>query len=159
MNYKAYWIHICGEIVPVQTTHIAEVIKAPTHFGYTRERIDAEYSVFHEPIGHEGNARQSIMLDLIKNHGWIRVRYTPRYDSWVVELNVLSDTVRLLLVCFFSNPNIVNTSQYSTIRVTEFSSADSGVLHHNTSIREICKWVFGEAETDEIRQNRTLPIV
>lgn len=83
MNFKAYWINIGSEIVPVQSTHIAEVIKAPFRFGYTRERIDAEYAKFQEPIGHEGKARQLIMADLIRNHGWIRLRYTPKYDSWV----------------------------------------------------------------------------
>lgn len=138
MNYKAYWIHRTGEIFPVQTTHIAEVINAPQHFNYSRERIDAEYSFFQEPIGHEGKARQLIMANLIQNHGWIRIRYTPRNDSWVVEVNTLSEVVKKLLVRFFSDPEIVRNSPHSTIRVTELSSIEGGILHHNTTIRDLC---------------------
>ncbi len=134
MSFKAYWLHTNGEIVPVQTTHIAEVIKSPEHFGYTRERINAEYLTHKEPIGHEGKARQSIMANLIQNHGWIRARYTPRYDSWVVEVSILSDEVKLLLVRFFSNPDMKGTFYNATVRITELCSVEGNVLHHNTSV-------------------------
>jgi len=134
MNYKAYWIHVNGEIIPVPTIHIAVVISNPGHFGYTRERIEAEYSLCNEPVGHEGKARQAIMGDLIRNHGWIRVRYTPRYDSWVVELNTLTDSARLILERFFSNREIIDTFHNATVRITEFSSAEGVVRHHNTSV-------------------------
>ena len=134
MNCKAYWIHVNGEVIPAPTIHIAVVISNPEQFGYTRERIEAEYSVCNEPVGHEGKARQAIMGDLIRNHGWIRVRYTPRYDSWVVELNTLTVSVRLLLARFFSNPEIIGAAHNATVRITEFSSAEGVVRHHNTSV-------------------------
>ena len=59
MTCKAYWLHITGDIIPVPVTHIAVVISHPEQFGYTRERIEAEYSACKEPIGHEGKARQT----------------------------------------------------------------------------------------------------
>jgi hypothetical protein len=136
MNSKAYWINTSGTIIPVLTTHIAEVIKTPAIFGYTMERIEAEYAICKEPVGHEGKARQAIMLDLISNGGWIRARYNPRYDSWVVELKVLSKDVNLLLAGFFSKPEIIGACQQSSVKITELSSED-GYVHHHTTISRI----------------------
>lgn len=125
MHYKAYWIHAGGEIIPVLTTHIAEVIKTPELFGYTRERIETIYASLKEPIGHEGKARQIIMMDIIQNHGWIRLRYTPRSDSWVVETKCLTGEIRQLLHLFFRSPDVVSKHPHSILRITELDSARS----------------------------------
>lgn len=119
--------------------HTAVVISNPEHFGYTRKRIEAEYSRCNEPIGHEGKTRQVIMADLIRNHGWIRVRYTPRYDSWVVELNTLYDSVRLLLARFFSNREIIGAAHNASVRITELCSVKEVVRHHNISVVSLAR--------------------
>jgi len=138
MNCNAYWIHISGEIIPVNTTHIAEVVKMPEHFGYTRERIEVEYAATREPVGFEGKARQVIMTDLIVNHGWVRVRYTPRSDSWVVEMKKLTGEISQLLKHLFSCPEIVNEHPHSTIKITELDNAGC-LRNHHTTAHDICK--------------------
>lgn len=137
MNIKAYWLHTDGAIIPVSVTHIAVVISHPEQFGYTLERIAAEYSACNEPIGYEGKARQKIMFNLIRNHGWIRVRYSPRYDSWIVEINTLSVSVRQMLVRFFSLLEIVGTANRATVKISELWLAEGQVLQHLTAVNEI----------------------
>lgn len=137
MTCKAYWLHTSGEIILVLTTHIAVVISYPEQFSYTRERIEAEYTASNEPLGHEGKARQTIMADLIRNHGWIRVRYSPRYYSWVVEVNMLSALVRQTLVRFFCLPEIIGASRHARVKIAELCSVEGQVLQHLTSVDDI----------------------
>jgi hypothetical protein len=119
MKFKAFWLHTNGEVIHVSSTHIAEVIKSPELFGYTRERIVAEYSTYREPMGHEGKVRHKIMADLIINSGWIRLRYNPRHDLWIVELKTYRTSEKTVLADFFSKPENVGTFQHSTVKITE----------------------------------------
>jgi hypothetical protein len=36
MKFNAYWLHQDGEVIPVETLHIAEIIKTPERFKYSR---------------------------------------------------------------------------------------------------------------------------
>ena len=81
-----YWFHENGEILPVETSHFTEVVKNPERFGYTRVQIEECYLRYNEPMWIEGKARAEIMNDLIRNHGWIRGKYKPSEDLWVIEL-------------------------------------------------------------------------
>jgi hypothetical protein len=130
MRQKAYWVHTNGEIIPVATIHITEVIKDPGRFGSTSEQIVAQYAECREPIGHEGRARQSIMSDLIHNNGWIRVRYTPRSDLWIVELAALNDDIRRVLAAFFKQPDVVGEYKYATVKIVELFSVGGISTHH-----------------------------
>lgn len=135
MLFQAYWLHNSGDLVPVETIHIAEVIKNPLRFGYPREQIEVIYSELNEPLGHEGKAREQIMIDLIKNHGWIRVRFKPGKDLWVVELSRLTDGIKLLLNRFFCDLNVSGTRPNADIRITELFAGEM-IVHHNFSLKE-----------------------
>lgn len=119
MKYHAYWISK-DKTIPVPTTHIETVIRHPEKFGYTRERIEQIYCKHNEPVGFEGFARQEIMRDIISNQGWIRARYTPRFDKWTFELAQVSEATRSLVNCFVKN--ITATYNHnSEIRLLELS--------------------------------------
>jgi len=129
MKYKAYWLHENGEVVPVTTIHIAEVIKTPDRFGYSRERVETSYTRFNEPMGHEGKARQEIMSDIIRNHGWIRIRFRPAKDLWIIELHTLSDDLKEQLLVFLKQPEVMGKHPNADINITELF-CPSGEKHH-----------------------------
>lgn len=91
MNTNAYWISPDGKILPVTTTHIDMVIKNPETFGHTDESIKEIYDSYNEPVGQEGQAREQIIIDLIKK-GWIRVR---KYGNKGWSLNLQKLTTRI----------------------------------------------------------------
>lgn len=86
-SHSAYWLNIDGSIIPVPIRHIVNVCESPERFGLSREFVVSVFERHREPVGHEGLARQEIMRHLIRNHGWIRARYTPRNDRWTIELS------------------------------------------------------------------------
>jgi hypothetical protein len=88
---SAYWISPNGEIIPVTTTHIDEVIKNPTIFGYTDEEIKDIFSKFDEPVGLESKAREKIVVDLVKK-GWVRIR---SYGNKGFSVNIQKLTSRI----------------------------------------------------------------
>ena len=81
---EAYWISPKGELLPVYSLHIHEVIKDPVRFGLKLEDIEKVFQRFDEPLGHEGFARDEIMAGLLKS-GWIRLRYQRRNVCWTVQ--------------------------------------------------------------------------
>ena len=113
MKYKAYWMHVSGEVLPVETIHIAEVIKYPEKFGYTYHQIEAVYKEFNEPMGHEGKAREKIMADIILNHHWIRLRYSPARDTWVVQLDTLTEPLKKQIIEFLKQPDVCGGNHHS----------------------------------------------
>ncbi len=80
-------------------------------------------------MGHEGYARLQIMEDLIKNHGWIRIRYRPKEDAWIVELHSLTNDKREEIVRFLKQPDFTVKLPCSDIRITELFSV-GGMKHH-----------------------------
>ena len=137
---NAYWLHTTGAVIEVPTIHIAEVIKNPARFGCTPEQIIASYRRHNEPVGHEGKARQEIMADLIRFNGWIRLRYTPATDFWVVELNSLTDELRLLLRSFFSDQAITGRHPQADICIIELSGIGMSA-QHRTSVSNLTQGV------------------
>lgn len=89
---KAYWISPSGEVIDCATTHISEVINKPEQFGLTRKGIEDLYKQYDEPLGHEGKAREEIMLGLIKK-GWTRIRWVPSRYSWTVQIADLTKRI------------------------------------------------------------------
>jgi len=134
-NY-AYWLNLNGDVCPVRTIHILEVISDPQRFSYTLKMIEEIYSKYGEPIGFEGMSRFEIMSDLIRSHGWCRIRYNPKRDAWSVELQTLTENFRVLLKQFFSAPDVVGNSKFATISVTELF-ATSGMSYIETSIDKL----------------------
>jgi len=60
--------------------HIGMVIKQPNLFGMTRQTIDQTYERYGEKVNQEGDAREEIMVNLMRQ-GWIRIRkYRNHYS-------------------------------------------------------------------------------
>ena len=129
MKYNAYWMHQNGDVIPVETFHISEIIKTPERFNYTKLQLEKIFLSHKEPMGYEGYARQQIMEDLIKNHGWIRIRYRPKQDTWIVELHSLTDDKKREIIGFLKQPNFTATRPCSDIRINELFSVN-GLNHH-----------------------------
>jgi hypothetical protein len=93
-----YLISPRGEILPLapDSSHIREVVKNPHAFGYTCQEIEDIFSIYNEPIGTEGKARQKIIRDLITRR-WIRIRRYTRPDRWTVNLPHFNDRTRDIL--------------------------------------------------------------
>jgi hypothetical protein len=60
----------------------------PELFGYTKDYLVSIYKSFHEPIGHEGKAREKIFVELIEK-GFIRIRQTK--NNYTVQVNKLNN--------------------------------------------------------------------
>lgn len=83
---SAYWISPKGNIMEVDSRHIHSIIAHPELFGMTRAQIMAAYRKRGEHLGQEGNAREDIMVRLIRK-GWIRVRYVPQQYLVTAQLS------------------------------------------------------------------------
>jgi len=90
----ASWISPAGQLIDVGTNHIDVVIKNPTKFGYTISKIKEIYDKWDEKLGVEGNAREEIIINIIKS-GWIRIRKYRNY--WSATINTLNNKTKDLL--------------------------------------------------------------
>ena len=84
-TYNAYWVSPDGEMLPVKSTHIEEVIKNPATFGLTSEYIREVYKKYGETFRLEGNARDEIVENLISKK-WMRIRYDKGLDYYIVGI-------------------------------------------------------------------------
>jgi hypothetical protein len=91
-NTVAYWISPSGKIIDVATNHIDVVIKNPQAFGLTDEKIKETYEKYGEEMGREGQAREELILWLVKK-GWIRVR-RYRNDGYSINVGRMSKKVK-----------------------------------------------------------------
>jgi len=80
-----YWVSPAGKMLPVESTHIEEVIKNPEVFGITRRYIKEVYKKYRETVGLEGKARDEIIGGLIDKR-WMRIRYVKSYDYYIVGI-------------------------------------------------------------------------
>lgn len=90
----AYWISPGGEVITVQTRHIADVIANPGKFGLTEKFVMNIYNLYNEKIGTEGKARDHVMFFLF-DKGWIRIR---KYKNlWSVNMLNLTNRSKTYL--------------------------------------------------------------
>jgi len=95
MSTDAYWISPRGKLVSVGINHIDTIIKNPKKFGYSTPKIEKIYKKHKEKMGVEGDAREEIILDVVKS-GWIRLRrYVNRY--WSITINTLNNKTKDVL--------------------------------------------------------------
>jgi hypothetical protein len=93
MQYPSYWISPYGDIMPLTAErHITEIWENPEKFGLTLKEIEAIFKKHKERRGSEGNAREEIMGDLIRNQGWGRVRYISSGDAFTIQIGSLTNT-------------------------------------------------------------------
>jgi len=81
--YDAYWVSPVGEMLPVKSTHIEEVVKNPKIFGITHAYIKKVYKKYRETVGLEGKARDEIVESLL-NKRWMRIRYDKSQDYYII---------------------------------------------------------------------------
>lgn len=88
MSDCAYWIDPRGKANKVdEINHITMILNNPTDFGFkSKDELVAIYKKHKEPVGHEGKAREEIMLGLI-DKGWIRCRYFTKVGDWHCQMN------------------------------------------------------------------------
>ena len=73
--YSAYFISpYAGQIICVPGSHIYTVIRHPKVFGLNSMYIQNLYRKYNERMGLEARARREILLLLISEKGWIRLR-------------------------------------------------------------------------------------
>jgi len=100
----AYWISPRGEVLPVATNHIDIVIKHPAKFGLTTKKIEDIYAFHNEPMGMEGNAREEIIISLLKK-GFVRIR---RYKQGY-SLNIGKMSKKIKDILFDWSNKLLNT--------------------------------------------------
>jgi len=91
-NTVAYWISPSGKVIDVGTNHIDVVIKNPQVFGLTPEKIKDAYEKHGEAMGSEGQAREELIIWLVKK-GWVRVR-RYRNDGYSVNIGRMSKKIK-----------------------------------------------------------------
>ena len=94
-NTVAYWISPQGKVIDVGTNHIDVVIKNPKAFGLTKEKIASTYEKYDEPVGQEGQAREELIIWLVKK-GWVRVR-RYRNEGYSVNIGRMSKKIKDIL--------------------------------------------------------------
>jgi hypothetical protein len=123
----AYWISPRGEVVEVNTNHIDVIIKNPEKFGYKRDQIQAIYDKYDEPLGKEGEAREEIILALVKK-GYIRIR---KYGNQGYTLNIGRMTKKVKDILFDWASKLISTGikgmkekdVYSDVRISSFTDS------------------------------------
>lgn len=85
---NAYWLNTNGLIYDVPIKHIQSVIIEPEKYNLTMDYIKFVYNKFNEPMNFEGYARQEILIKIIKEFDWIRLRKVIRNNLW--QANVKS---------------------------------------------------------------------
>lgn len=91
MKYNAYWMSPKGEILGTDTRHINDVLSNPSQFGLTLNYVYSVYKKHKEKIGQEGNAREELMIDLMKK-GWVRVRKNK--NGWIIQTYNLAKKIK-----------------------------------------------------------------
>lgn len=84
----AFFISPTGELINVEVSHIATIIKDPTRFGMTLETIKKTYERFGEKLMVEGSARREILIQMVQE-GWTRIRRYPNH-FWSIQVNDLN---------------------------------------------------------------------
>jgi hypothetical protein len=128
-----------GKIVKlVNGSHIATIIANPERFGLTKEEIVDIHKKYNEQLGSEGNARDEIIVGLIKG-GWLRVNYEVRIDAFLIDANADSGDFRNQLAEFCMSAVVGELDgkerRYSDIRVS-FISGGTGL---STNIETVIK--------------------
>lgn len=98
----AYWITPDYQVIPVKTSHIEMIIDHPEIFHVPYEVITAAYARSGEAVRTEGQARQEIIIEIVKK-GFVRVRrYTrPREEYWSININHLNGAALEIIQQFF----------------------------------------------------------
>jgi hypothetical protein len=103
MQAEGFWITDKGNIIKMTSKHIDYILENPEIFDFTLQGLELTYRKHNEKLGTEGNAREEIIIDVIKRKNWIRVRhYSGKPDYWSFGINVLDSRVKAILKSFIN---------------------------------------------------------
>jgi hypothetical protein len=122
---NAYWISPSGKLLPLDDLHIDEIIKSPETFGLTQQKIEETYEKYHETLGKEGEAREELMRDIIKD-GWIRIRYYKNAALYSIQVNTLDKDVKDYLWAWASGLLKKHGGHWNNVRITELGGNMGG---------------------------------
>ena len=93
-----YWIMLDGSVRQVATSHVAELIRDPAAFGWTRSELEACYARHGERLGLEARAREELVVATVQR-GFVRIREHIGREghSWNLTIKAL-DEASLALV-------------------------------------------------------------
>lgn len=146
MISKAYWIDRNGKAIKLtESTHILQIMKNPHKFGLTKAYIESVYKKHDEPIGGEGDAREEIIITVIKK-GFIRIRLYKQW--WSVTVNKVSRYTKGILSKWAEvEQRNKLTGQHFPVKI---SSVDNDKVINVAEIKDV--W-FGVYE-DEIQLDK-----
>lgn len=127
------------------SNHIGLIINNPEKLGVTTNYIQSVYEKYNEKTGTEGNAREEIILEIVKN-GWIRGRhYLGRNDYWSINVyeatkrneaviyhlaKLVSDKVIDRIGSLWSSFNILETKTGNIMNYTASDILNSKLYNH-----------------------------
>jgi hypothetical protein len=114
----AFWISPEGETFEIEFSHIATILKYPSKFGYSREKLEQVFQKHGERLGQEASAREEIIKELVTK-GWIRVRLYDNY--WSVNVADMTDTTKHFLrywACKVIDGEFGEVDRYAPIRIS-----------------------------------------
>ena len=94
----AFWLLPDGTVRRVATSHVAELLRDPPAFGWTRAELEAAYARHGEPLGLEGRARDELIRATVAR-GYVRLREHLGRDGcrWSLTVGTLDAPIRALL--------------------------------------------------------------
>lgn len=160
VKYGGYWVDPYGTVIPLsEDRHIHEIMKNPEKFGLTTKEIETIYKKHKESIGIEGNAREEIMSNLIRE-GWGRVRYISRDDSFIYQIFILNKRQKENIYDW-ANLVIKNggASKYAGIMISEISPR--GGITRGTLDDVLRYKIFGDDfnESKKIRSSKAMVFI
>lgn len=149
----ALWVSPDGNLREVAdgAYHINDVIQNPEVFGYTRKQIEALYNEYGERLGQEGDARDSLMTNLLKD-GWVRVRVRRNHYSvqvWNFDPNTYTKLENLATVLIEDGINGEFASEHDELKVNALKTGKMKSL----TMGEVLKGFLYESEEKNIDYN------
>lgn len=121
--FKGYWVSPKGEVLDLGSkTHIQVVIENPKKFGETAESIQRDYDARDEKMNWEGEARNEIMIRIIKR-GWARIR--ERSNQWTVQVDKLTPKMNDVLWMWANTISKTVHDKYAPVLIYDLGSMKS----------------------------------
>ena len=145
---EGFWISPKSEVLQIKTTHIDTVISMPEKFGMTRQEIDDIYTKHGEQIGIEGEAREEIIVDLVRQ-GWIRVRQYPS-KGWSINIGRMTKKIKDILYDWANA--VINSS--NKIDKFEFVTVDGLQYNKKLTLNDIAQdALYEHGETFDVENS------
>lgn len=121
-----FWLSVDDRVYKVRSTHIAAICASPGQFDVELNHVRAVFARHQEPIPHEGYAREELIIEVIRQHRWIRLRHHIR-RGWNITVPDLGPEITQRLRRFFANIYLTATGNDQV-----FISAPEGIAQTTT---------------------------